>query len=97
MVTKHSKRASKELEAKLSSKGVALLSSSSTYLELRQYKNGLASVKKHVCFEIAAFFPHQNGKEKRAAISKLACVSQKRIRSYNVFALGRDISNIFMR
>ena len=65
MVTKHSKRASKELEAKLSSKGVALLSSSSTYLELRQYKNGLASVKKHVCFEIAALFlsPKRQGKK----------------------------------
>ena len=25
--------------------------------ELRQYKNGHASVKKHVCFEIAALFP----------------------------------------
>ena len=55
-------------------------------LELRQYKNGLDFVKKS-CFEIATLFPHRHGKGKRVAISKLACVSQKRIRSYIVLAL----------
>ena len=50
-------------------------------LELRQCKNGLASVKNMV-FEVAALFPSPTRPGKRAAISKLACVSQKRIRSY---------------
>ena len=42
----------------------------------------------HASFEITTLFPHLYGKGKRAAISKLACVSQKRIRSDIVLALG---------
>ena len=56
-------------------------------LELRQYKNGLASLKSMLVLKLPPFFPHQHGKEKRAAISKTACLSQKRIRSYIVLAL----------
>ena len=52
------------------------------YVELRQYKNGLVSVKIMFVFNLLPFFPQLHGKGKRAAISKLACVSQKRIRSY---------------
>ena len=37
--------------------------------------------------KLPPFFPHLHGKGKRAAISKLACVAQKRIRSYIVLAL----------
>ena len=56
--------------------------------ELRQYKNGLVSVKIMFYFEIAAIIPPLlHGKWKRAAISKSACISQKRIRSYIVLAL----------
>ena len=56
-------------------------------LELKQYNNELASVKTILVLKLPPFFPHLLGKRKRAAISKLACVSQKQIRSYNVFAL----------
>ena len=41
-----------------------------------------------VVLKFPPFFPHLHGKGKRAAISKLACVSQKRIRSYIVLALA---------
>ena len=39
-------------------------------------------------WKLPPFFPHLHGKGKRAAISKLACDSQKRIRSYVVLALA---------
>ena len=66
---------------------VAAVSKIFRKLELRQYKNGLASLKNMFVLKLPPFFPHRNSKGKRAAISKLACVSQKRVRSYNVFAL----------
>ena len=56
-------------------------------LELRQYKNGLVSVKYMFVLKLPPFFPHLHGKGKRAAISRQTCVSQKRIRSYIVLAL----------
>ena len=56
--------------------------------ELRQYMNGLVSVKHMFVFNLPHFFPHLHGKEKRAAISKQTCVSQKQIRSYIVLVLG---------
>ena len=56
-------------------------------LELRQYKNGLVSVKIMLVLKLPPFFPHLHGKGKRAANSKLACVSQKLIRSHIVLAL----------
>ena len=58
-------------------------------LELRQYKNGLASVKSMFVLKLPPFFPHLHDKGKGAAISKLACVSQKRTSSYIVLALGQ--------
>ena len=57
-------------------------------LGLRQYKNGLVSVKNMFILKLPPFFPRLHGKGKRAAISKLACVSQKRIRSCIVLALA---------
>ena len=57
------------------------------WLDLRQYKNGLFSVKIMLVLKLPHFFPPLHGKGKRAAISKLACVLQKRIRSYIVLAL----------
>ena len=57
---------------------------STLILELRQYKNGVASVKNMFVLKL----PHLHGKGKRAATSRLACVSQKRIRSI-VLALGQ--------
>ena len=65
-------------------------------LEQRQYKNGLASVENMFVLKLPPIFTHQDGKGKRAAISKLACVSQKRIRSYIVLALGCLVS-IFVK
>ena len=62
-------------------------------LELRQYKNGLVSVKIMFVLNLPPFFPHLHGKGKRAGISKLACVSQKRIRSYIVLALNTNNIN----
>ena len=56
-------------------------------LELRQNKNGLASVKNMLVLNLARFFPHLHGKGKSAAISKLACPSQKLVRSYIVLFL----------
>ena len=56
-------------------------------LELGQYKNVLVSVKIMFVLNLPPFFPHLHGKGKRAAILKLACVSQKRNRSYIVLAL----------
>ena len=50
-------------------------------LELRQFKNGFVSVKHMLVLKLPPFFPCRVGKRKRAAISKLACVSQKQIRS----------------
>ena len=55
--------------------------------ELRQYKNGLVSVKNMFVLKLPPFSPQLHGKEKRAAILKLVCFSQKRIRSYIVLAL----------
>ena len=57
-------------------------------LELRQCKNEYASVKNMFVLKLPPFFPHLHGKGKRAAISNLAWVSQKRIRSYIVLALN---------
>ena len=54
---------------------------------LSQYKNGLASVKNMLVLKLPPFSPYLHGKGKRAAISKLACVLQKRICSYIVLAL----------
>ena len=42
---------------------------------------------KKLFFKLPPFIPHLYGKGKRAAISKLACISQKRIRFYIVLAL----------
>ena len=59
-------------------------------LELRQFKNEfVSSVKRMLVLKLPPFFPHLHGKGESAAISKLACVSQKRIRSYIVLALER--------
>ena len=49
----------------------SLFSCNAPTLELRQYKNGLASVKKMFVLKLPLFFPHLHGKGKRAAISKL--------------------------
>ena len=57
-------------------------------LELRQYKNGLVSVKIMFVLKWPPFFPHAHGKGKRAASSKLTFFSQKRIRSYIFLALA---------
>ena len=56
-------------------------------LELRQYKNGLASVKNMFLLKLPPFSPRLHGMGKSAAISKLACFKQKRIRSYVALAL----------
>ena len=56
--------------------------------EAMTIRNGLVSVKIMFVLKLPPFFPHQHSKGKRAAISKLACVPQKRIRSYNVLALA---------
>ena len=56
-------------------------------LELRQYQNGLASVKSMFVLKLSPFFPHLHGKGKWAATSKQTCFSQKQIRSYIVLAL----------
>ena len=53
-------------------------------LELRQYKNGIASVTKMLALKLPRFFAHLHGKEISAAVSKLACFSQKRVHSYIV-------------
>ena len=58
-------------------------------LELRQFKNGFVSVKCMLVLKLTPFFPCRVGEGKRAAISKLACVSQKRILSCIVLALVR--------
>ena len=50
-------------------------------LELRQFKNGLASVKSMLVLKLPHFFPCREGEGKRAAISKQTCFSQKRVRS----------------
>ena len=55
-------------------------------LDLRQYKNGLVSVKRMFVWKLPRFFPHLHGKGKRAPMSKRTCVSQKWIRSYIVLA-----------
>ena len=74
--------------AKVSASGAKyLLAFFQPILELRQYKNGLASVKNMFVLKLPPFFPHLRGKGKRAAISKLPYVSQKGIRSYIVLAL----------
>ena len=65
-------------------------------LELRQYKNGLASVQSMFDLKLPPFFHHLHGKEQRAAISKLACISQKQICSYIVLALAGKRSERFM-
>ena len=59
-----------------------------TILELRQFKNGLASAKCMLVLNLPRFFPYHVGGGKRAAISKQTCFSQKRVRSYIVLALG---------
>ena len=53
-------------------------------LELRQYKNGIASVTKMLALKLPRFFAHLHGKEISAAVSKLACFSQKRVHDYIV-------------
>ena len=58
-------------------------------LELRQYKNGFVSVKRMIVLKLPPFFPCRVGEEKRAAISKQTCFSQKRVRSYIVLALNQ--------
>ena len=57
-------------------------------LELRQYKNGFASVKSMFVLKLPPIFPCRVGEGKSAAISKQTCFSQKRVRSYIVLALG---------
>ena len=46
--------------------------------------------EKHVTFENVALFTHLHGKPKSVAISKLACFSLKRVRSYIGLALERQ-------
>ena len=66
-----------------------MIVSNSNYfiLELRQYKKGLASLKNMFVLKLMPFFSHLHDKGKRAAISKLACVSQNGICSYIVLAI----------
>ena len=45
-------------------------------------------VKNMFVLKLPPFFPNLHGKGKSVAISKLACISQKRIRSYIVLGLG---------
>ena len=56
-------------------------------LELRQNKNGLASMKNVLVLKWPHFFAQLNDKEKSAAVSKLPYISQKRVRSYIILAL----------
>ena len=56
-------------------------------LELRQYKKDSIQSKKLPSLNLPRFFSHLHGEKKSAAISKLACFSQKRDRSYIVLAL----------
>ena len=56
-------------------------------LELRKYKNNFASVENMLVLKLPRFFPYRVGERKGAAISKLPCFSQKRVRSYIALAL----------
>ena len=62
----------------------------SILLELRQYKNDSIQSKKLPSLNFPRFFTHLQGEKKSAAISKLACFSQKRIRSYRVLETLRE-------
>ena len=62
-------------------------------LELRKYKNGFVSVKHILVLKLPPFSPCCIGEEKRAAISKQTCFSQKRVRSYIVLALGERVDH----
>ena len=45
-------------------------------------------MKRTLILKLPPFFPCRLGEEKRAAISRQACYSQNRVRSYIVLALG---------
>ena len=57
------------------------------WLERRQYKNELVSIKRKLVLKLPPFFSYLQGKGKKPPISKQTCVSQKRFRSYIVLAL----------
>ena len=70
-------------------------------LELRQYKNGLVSMKRMLVLKLPPIFPCRVGERKMAAISKQTFISKKQVRSYIVLALryfnDRSINILTMR